>query len=55
MNNNIDYFSQKDSIFTVKKSKESSARVRIHKEFGTKNVYTLEMSYAGPNKGKYKY
>lgn len=41
-------FSFKDSHFRIEKSKESTARVVLFKEFGILNSYTLEASFLGP-------
>jgi hypothetical protein len=41
-------FSFKESRFRLERSKESTARVVIFKEFGILNSYTLEASFFGP-------
>ena len=50
----VDFYSKKDTLFTIKKEKEKSARVVVWKEFGVEHSYTLEMSYAGIMLGKFK-
>ena len=48
---NIDMFGFEDCSFVVQKSKESTGRVVMWKEFQLVNSFTLEASFLGPNKG----
>jgi hypothetical protein len=45
-------FSFQDCNFSIHKSKESTARVVLYKEFGLVNSYTLEASFCGPDFGR---
>ena len=45
-------FSYKDSHFRMHKSKESSARIVVNKEFGIANSYTMEATFYGPSSAK---
>ena len=47
-------FSFSGSSFTVHKSKESTGRVVMWKEFSLTNSYTCEASFCGPSQGEYK-
>ena len=47
-------FSFSGSSFTVHKSKESTGRVVMWKEFSLTNSYTCEASFCGPSQGQYK-
>ena len=49
-----DYFLFEYSRFGVQKSKESTARVALYKEFKNTvpNIYTMESSFAGLDMGK---
>ncbi len=49
-----DYFNFDNCSFNIQKSKESTARVVMWKEFQLVNSFTLECSFCGPNKGLYK-
>lgn len=42
-------FSYKDSHFRMHRSKESSARIVVYKEFGIANSYTMEATFYGPS------
>lgn len=55
MRNNCDFFSFKDSSFAIQKDRESTARVQLWKEFSLTNCFTLEISFCGPDFGKYEY
>lgn len=46
-------FSFDDCSFLVQKSKESTARIVMWKEFQLVNSFTLEMSFLGPNRGSH--
>ena len=46
-------FSYQDCSFVLSKDKENTAWAVINREFGIKNSYTLEASFAGPDQGKF--
>jgi len=48
---NQDMFGFEDCSFVVQKSRESTARIVMWKEFQLVNSFTLEASFLGPNKG----
>mgnify|MGYP001946989130 FL=1 len=48
---NIDMFGFEDCSFAVQKSRESTARIVMWKEFQLVNSFTLEASFLGPNQG----
>ena len=45
-------FNFEDCSFAVQKSKESTARIVMWREFSLVNSYTLEASFLGPNRGE---
>ena len=47
----LDYFSFEYSRFSVHKSKEATARVTLWRELKIPNVFTMEASFCGANKG----
>lgn len=47
-------FSFENCSFAIQKSKETTARVVMHREFSLINSFTCECSFLGPNKGFYK-
>jgi len=49
---NCEDFSYHNCIFGVHKSKESTGRAVVFREFGITNSYTLECSFCGPTQGK---
>ena len=49
-----DYFSFEYSRFNVHKSKEATARVAIWREVNIANVFTMEASFSGADKGALK-
>ena len=51
---NSELFSFVDCEFGIQKSKESTARIVIYKEFGIVNTYTIESSFCGADIGKYR-
>ena len=51
---NSELFSFNDCEFGMQKSKESTARIVIYKEFGIVNTYTIESSFCGADIGKYR-
>ena len=48
-----DYFSFKDSRFSVTKSKEKTARISLFRELNIPCIYTMEASFWGADKGEY--
>lgn len=50
----MDWFSVMDCSFVIHKSKETTGRVVMFREFGVKNSYTMEASFCGPTKGLHK-
>ena len=50
----FDYFSFEYSRFSVHKSKESTARVTLWRELKIPNVFTMEASFCGADKGDLK-
>ncbi len=48
---NSDMFGFEDSCFAVQKSKETTGRVVMWREFNLINSFTLEASFMGPTKG----
>jgi hypothetical protein len=44
-------FSYADTSFTIKRSKEATGRVVVHRELGVGLSYTVEATYAGPSAG----
>ena len=51
---NSENFSFDDCSFEVQKSRESTARVVMWREFNLINSFTLEASFCGPSKGAHK-
>lgn len=51
---NSDLFSFADCEFGMQKTKESTARIVIYKEFEIVNSYTIESSFCGADFGKYR-
>jgi hypothetical protein len=51
---NNENFNFDDCSFEIHKSRESTARVVMWREFNLINSYTLESSFCGPSKGQYK-
>ena len=49
-----DYFSFEYSRFSMSKYKESTARISMYKELGIPNIFTMEASFCGADKGKHK-
>jgi len=47
-----DYFSFESSRFSVHRSKEATARVSMWRELGIPNVFTMEASFCGADKGE---
>jgi cytosolic carboxypeptidase protein 2/3 len=51
---NTEMFSYDDCNFEVQKSRESTARVVMWREFNLINSFTLEASFCGPTRGPLK-
>ena len=51
---NTDDFSFEGSDFSIRKEKESTARIVLWREYQLINSYTLECSFCGPTKGPNK-
>jgi hypothetical protein len=47
-----DFFSFEQSRFSVQKCKESTARITMFKEFNIPNIFTMEASFCGADKGQ---
>lgn len=54
MQKTMDWFSYADSNFYIHKSKESTGRVVLNREFNVVNAFTLECSFCGPSQGTHK-
>jgi len=54
MNKNCEDFSFYNCLFGIHKSKESTGRVVVFREFNIQNSYTLECSFCGPTEGSNK-
>ena len=54
MAQNCEDFSYYNCLFGLHKSKESTGRAVIFREFGIQNSYTLECSFCGPTQGSHK-
>ena len=50
----LDFFSFEYSRFSVHKSKEATQRVTLWRELKIPNVFTMEASFCGPDKGENK-
>ena len=50
----LDYFSFESSRFSVHKSKEATQRVTLWRELKIANVFTMEASFCGADKGENK-
>jgi|LakMenEpi03Aug12_release.lakeMendotaPanAssembly.Ray.scaffolds.fasta_scaffold1979662_1 hypothetical protein len=51
---NSDFFVFEECNFAIQKSKETTGRVVMFKEFNLVCSYTIEMSFMGTNKGVYQ-
>ena len=49
-----DYFSFEQSRFSMSRTKDGTARVAMFKELNIPNIFTMEASFCGADKGKYK-
>ena len=49
-----DFFSFEQSRFSVSRTKEGTARVAMFKELNIANVFTMEASFCGADRGKNK-
>lgn len=46
-----DFFSFEQSRFSISRSKESTARVAMYRELNVTNIFTMEASFCGADKG----
>jgi len=49
-----DFFSFEQSRFSLSRVKEATARIAMYKELGIANIFTMEASFCGADKGKLK-
>ena len=49
-----DFFSFEQSRFSMSKYKESTARIAMFNELGIPNIFTMEASFCGADRGKFK-
>ncbi|MFN7881248.1 MAG: hypothetical protein ACK5NI_02100 [bacterium] len=49
-----DYFSFEQSRFSMNRLKEGTARIAMFKELNIANIFTLEASFCGADKGNFK-
>jgi hypothetical protein len=49
-----DYFSFEQSRFSMNRAKDGTARIAMFKELGIPNIFTMEASFCGADKGKHK-
>ena len=49
-----DFFSFESSRFSMSRCKEATARIAMFREIQIANIFTLEASFCGADKGKYK-
>jgi cytosolic carboxypeptidase protein 2/3 len=49
-----DYFSFEQSRFSMSRTKDGTARVAMFKELNIPNIFTMEASFCGADKGKFK-
>lgn len=49
-----DFFSFEQSRFSMSKYKESTARISMYHEIGIPNIFTMEASFCGADRGEYK-
>ena len=50
----LDYFSYESCRFSCHRSKESTARVALFRDIKITNIFTMEASFCGANKGKFE-
>lgn len=50
----VDYFSFKNSRFSVTKSKETTARISLYRVLKIPCIYTMEASFCGADQGEFK-
>jgi len=46
-----DYFSFEQSRFSMNKSKDGTARIAMFKELNIPNIFTMEASFCGADRG----
>lgn len=49
-----DYFSFEQCRFSMSKGKDGTARIAMFKELNISNIFTMEASFCGADRGKYK-
>lgn len=49
-----DFFSFEQSRFSMSKFKDSTARIAMFRELGIVNIFTMEASFCGADRGKFK-
>ena len=50
----LDYFSFEESRFSMSRLKEGTARIAMYKELNIPNIFTMEASFCGADKGELK-
>lgn len=50
----LDFFSFEQSRFSVSKAKEGTARIATYRELNIANIFTMEASFCGADKGQLK-
>jgi len=50
----LDYFSFEQSRFSMSKTKEGTARIAMYKELNIPNIFTMEASFCGADRGEIK-
>jgi hypothetical protein len=49
-----DFFSFEQSRFSISKGKEATARISMYRELNIPNIFTMEASFCGADKGSLK-
>lgn len=49
-----DFFSFEQSRFSMSRSKDGTARIAMFKELNIPNIFTMEASFCGADKGEFK-
>lgn len=49
-----DFFSFEQSRFSMNRSKDGTARIAMFKELNIPNIFTMEASFCGADRGEYK-
>lgn len=50
----LDFFSFEQSRFSISKMKEGTARIAVYRELNIPNIFTMEASFCGADKGEYE-